>query len=155
MTRAISARQWNLAAYLDRAILGPRHLWRAAKVYDPEGILSTVPAVATTLLGVLAGQWLRERTGAGALVRGLAWAGVAGLVVGWIWGLAFPDQQVAVDQLLRRSSRRAGPCVALAACYWVIEIAGAHRLGRAVRRLRRERARALLPLDASPPSCSC
>ena len=49
----------NLAAYLDRTILGPQHLWRVARVYDPEGILSTVPAVATALLGVLTGQWLR------------------------------------------------------------------------------------------------
>src|SRR5712664_256104 len=48
----------NLAAYLDRALLGS-HLWQAAKVYDPEGILSTAPAVATALLGVLAGHWLR------------------------------------------------------------------------------------------------
>src|SRR5256712_5007352 len=37
----------NLAAWLDRAVLGP-HIWRAARVYDPEGILSTVPAVPTT-----------------------------------------------------------------------------------------------------------
>ena len=39
-------KEWNLAAYLDRALLGPQHLWRVAKVYDPEGLLSTVPAVA-------------------------------------------------------------------------------------------------------------
>ncbi|MGH7340642.1 MAG: acyltransferase family protein, partial [Candidatus Rokuibacteriota bacterium] len=49
----------NLAAYLDRALLGP-HIWQFAKVYDPEGILSTVPAVATALLGVLTGTWLRS-----------------------------------------------------------------------------------------------
>src|SRR5206468_1557825 len=59
----------NLAAWLDRAVLGP-HIWRAARVYDPEGILSTVPAVATTLLGVLVGRPLRRprRQRAGALL---------------------------------------------------------------------------------------
>ena len=48
----------NLAAYLDRLILGENHIWRFGKVYDPEGILSTLPAIATTLSGVLAGKWL-------------------------------------------------------------------------------------------------
>jgi len=45
----------NLAAYIDRAVFG-RHVWRLVPVYDPEGLLSTVPAVATTLVGVLAGH---------------------------------------------------------------------------------------------------
>ena len=44
----------NLAAWLDRAVLGP-HVLRLTRVYDPEGILSTVPAVATTLLAECAG----------------------------------------------------------------------------------------------------
>jgi len=48
----------NLAAYLDRLILGENHIWRGGKVYDPEGILSTIPAIATTISGVLTGTWL-------------------------------------------------------------------------------------------------
>src|SRR5918911_165925 len=48
----------NLAAYVDRAVLG-RHTWKP--LYDPEGILSTVPAVVTTLCGVLTGHLLRSR----------------------------------------------------------------------------------------------
>jgi predicted acyltransferase len=48
----------NLPAYLDRVLLGP-HIWRVSRVYDPEGVLSTAPAVATTLLGVLTGHWLQ------------------------------------------------------------------------------------------------
>jgi predicted acyltransferase len=48
----------NLAAYLDRTILTESHMWRSARVFDPEGILSTVPAIVTTLSGVLAGTWL-------------------------------------------------------------------------------------------------
>jgi predicted acyltransferase len=48
----------NLAAYIDRVILGENHIWRFGKVYDPEGILSTLPAIATTLSGVLTGKWL-------------------------------------------------------------------------------------------------
>lgn len=48
----------NLAAYLDRLILTEDHIWRSAKVFDPEGILSTIPAIVTTLTGVLTGTWL-------------------------------------------------------------------------------------------------
>ncbi|HMS08002.1 MAG TPA: hypothetical protein PKE66_00850 [Pyrinomonadaceae bacterium] len=48
----------NLAAYLDRLILTENHIWRAGKVFDPEGILSTLPAIATTISGVLTGTWL-------------------------------------------------------------------------------------------------
>ena len=45
----------NLAAWIDRGLL-PGHLYR--KEYDPEGLLSTLPAIATTLIGVLTGTWL-------------------------------------------------------------------------------------------------
>lgn len=51
----------NLAAYLDRLILTENHIWRAGKVFDPEGILSTLPAIATTISGVLTGTWLTSR----------------------------------------------------------------------------------------------
>jgi predicted acyltransferase len=53
----------NLAAYLDRVILTEAHMWRSAKVFDPEGILSTIPAIVTTLSGVLTGSWLLKDEG--------------------------------------------------------------------------------------------
>jgi predicted acyltransferase len=48
----------NLAHYVDRVVLG-RHNYLFTKTWDPEGIISTLPAIATTLFGVLAGQLLR------------------------------------------------------------------------------------------------
>jgi predicted acyltransferase len=51
----------NLAAYIDRIILTESHIWRFGKVYDPEGLLSTIPAIVTTLSGVLTGTWLLRR----------------------------------------------------------------------------------------------
>ncbi len=56
----INDKACNLAAYLDRLVFGENHIWRSAKVYDPEGILSTIPAIATTLSGVLTGVWLKQ-----------------------------------------------------------------------------------------------
>src|SRR5689334_29408 len=49
----------NLAAYVDYTLL-KGHLWGQSKYWDPEGILSTIPAIATVLLGVLAGHWLKS-----------------------------------------------------------------------------------------------
>lgn len=112
----------SLAGYVDRLVLGP-HIWQVAKVYDPEGVLSTLPAVATTLLGVLAGHWIRgaqpgRRVAAGLLVGGLAATGV-----GWLWGLSFP-----INKALWTSSyalfMSGLATVALAACYWSIEVRG-------------------------------
>jgi predicted acyltransferase len=50
----------HLEAYLDRLILGAKHIYSGEKVYDPEGILSTIPAIATTLIGVLCGWWIKK-----------------------------------------------------------------------------------------------
>ncbi len=59
--------------------------------WDPEGIISTLPAIATALLGVLAGVWLRRADRDDReKIRGLVLAGVAALAVGWLWHLQFP-----------------------------------------------------------------
>jgi predicted acyltransferase len=115
----------NLAGYVDRLVLGSRHIWQATRVYDPEGILSTLPATATTLLGVLAGHWVRAGQVAGRagaqIVGGLAVGGVAAAALGWLWGLSFP-----VNKPLWTSSYAllmAGlAALVLAACHWVIEV---------------------------------
>lgn len=57
---------------------------------DNEGLLSTIPAVGTALLGVLAGHWLRSPAGPWRKAAGLAGAGLAALAVGTVWSLWFP-----------------------------------------------------------------
>ncbi|MCB9299988.1 MAG: DUF5009 domain-containing protein [Lewinellaceae bacterium] len=80
----------SLVAYIDRLLL-PGRLYLG--VHDPEGILSTLPAVSTALMGVLTGNFLRdERQGLTKLRKGLM-LGAAGLVfllLGYLWGLFFP-----------------------------------------------------------------
>ena len=80
----------NLGAYVDRLFL-PGKLHRI--VYDPEGILSTIPAVATALLGVLTGQFLRLKSEKWTLPKKgimLALAGVLCLMIGLLWNMVFP-----------------------------------------------------------------
>ncbi len=76
----------NLGAWLDRTLLGG-HLWKPD--WDPEGLLSSLPAVATTLLGIAGGLWIRSRrpmSAGPALVAG----GVVLVVGGLLWGRVFP-----------------------------------------------------------------
>ena len=77
----------NLAARVDRAVFGT-HTWRPG--FDPEGLLSTLPAIATTLLGVLAAERLRSGAPRRRRVLELLAAGAAASVAGWAWGRVFP-----------------------------------------------------------------
>jgi len=114
----------SLAAYLDRAVFG-QHVWRTARVYDPEGLLSTLPAIATTLTGVLAGHWLRSGGSRRKIALGFAVAGIAGILVGELWNAWFP-----INKALWTSSyavfTAGAALLVLAACYWLVEIRG-HR----------------------------
>ena len=75
----------TIAAQVDRALIPEAHLWKQSRTWDPEGPLSTIPAVATALLGVLAARWVREQN-----VRTLAIAGALGVAAGLTWGTVFP-----------------------------------------------------------------
>jgi predicted acyltransferase len=78
----------NLANWIDRMYL-PGRKWDGD--HDPEGLLSTLPAVASCLLGVLSGLWLRDaRVSPGRRAAVLAGAGAVLLVLGLAWGVSFP-----------------------------------------------------------------
>ena len=65
----------NLTAWLDRQIFSPSHLYEHTR--DPEGLLSTIPAVATGLIGLLTGEWLRTSRTLIEKARGIAIAGIS------------------------------------------------------------------------------
>ena len=75
----------NLAAWVDNYLL-EGHLWASSKTWDPEGILSTLPALATGLAGLFAGRYLQSSPKASVLFA----AGAIALVAGTIWGWYFP-----------------------------------------------------------------
>jgi predicted acyltransferase len=79
----------SLAAWLDRAVFGA-HVWRNAGTWDPEGLLSTLPAVGTVILGVMAGRWLAQPRPRFERLVGLFAVGSILMVVGLMWNWSFP-----------------------------------------------------------------
>lgn len=110
----------NLAGWIDRKLmLG--HLYRPD--FDPEGLLSTLPAIATTLLGTITGEFLRVTTNARRKVRALVGAGIAGIAAGYAWHPWFP-----ISKPLWSSSyvlfTAGAACLLLALFWWLIEMRG-------------------------------
>jgi predicted acyltransferase len=107
----------NLAAYLDRKFFTT--LWD--KTRDPEGLLSTLPAIATALLGVFTGEWLRSKSSEQTKLRGMFLAGVLGLILGWTWGIWFPiNKKLWTSSYVLFTAGFALVCLAL--CYWATDI---------------------------------
>jgi predicted acyltransferase len=79
----------NLGAYIDRALMGG-HLWSESKTWDPEGLLSTLPAIATALIGILAGEWLRSERRSKRKVLGLLGVGAVLMLAGRLLHPYFP-----------------------------------------------------------------
>ncbi|HEX9119778.1 MAG TPA: heparan-alpha-glucosaminide N-acetyltransferase domain-containing protein [Terriglobales bacterium] len=130
----------NLAGFVDRKLMY-EHLWIAHR-FDPEGLLSTFPAIVTTLIGVFTGEWLSQAPAAshqapgeaavasrqspgGQLkrVQGMVVAGAVLMVAGEVWGRWFP-----INKNLWTSSYvlfTGGFALAvLALCYWMVEMRG-------------------------------
>ncbi|MDC0833274.1 N-acetylglucosamine related transporter NagX [Geitlerinema sp. FC II] len=114
------SREGNLVGYLDRLILGQPHLLRDG-VFDPEGLLSTLPATVTVLLGYFTGDWLRRQPTDSQTSVGLIVVGIVGAIVGSLWGSIFP-----LNKSLWTSSYvvySAGWCwLLLAILYQVVEV---------------------------------
>ena len=146
---SVSDKACNLAAWLDRLILGENHIWRGGRVYDPEGILSTIPAIVTTISGVLTGTWLTRKDESGGMkdetnhdafqqdsdssliphpsslekANGLFGVGVALLALGLIWNSYFPmNKSLWTSSYVLATTGLA--LLTLGFCYWLIDIKG-------------------------------
>ena len=113
----------TLGARLDEGLLRG-HLLHDG--WDPEGLLSTLPAIATTLAGALTGHWLRSSRPAATRVVGLACAGVAAAAVGLLM-----DRWCPINKSLWSASyvvlTAGAALIGLAACYWLIDVCGYRR----------------------------
>ena len=118
-------KEGSLPSFVDRVVFG-KHVWAQAKVYDPEGLLSTIPAIATTLIGVLTGVWLRTEKSRIEKAAGMFVAGAVCVALGWSWNSFFP-----INKALWTSSYvlfTGGLALQfLALCYWLIDIKGYRR----------------------------
>jgi len=89
--RASLQPETNLGAWLDRLLFTPAHLWSQSRTWDPEGLLGTLPAIGTTLLGILTGTWLKRKgLTEGAKVGTMLLAGILLAGGGWWWSASFP-----------------------------------------------------------------
>jgi predicted acyltransferase len=78
----------NLAFWVDRSLFSASHL--SDGTHDITGLGSTLPSIATTLLGVLTAQWLRTSHSFTKKVRNIAFAGIAAIILGRVWNITFP-----------------------------------------------------------------
>jgi predicted acyltransferase len=77
----------NLPAWLDRKLF-MGHLYDGTR--DPEGIIHTIPAIGTTLIGVWTGHWLKTKRNASQLLGAMVFFGILGMLGGELWNLWFP-----------------------------------------------------------------
>jgi predicted acyltransferase len=121
----------NLVAWLDRHIVAfTQHYFHTGRLYqtvrDPEGFLSTFPAIATTLLGILTGLWLRSeprpaahpmRSKTGALLL----SGAALVVAGYLWSPWFPfNKKLWTSSYVLLAAGLA--LLALGLIYWLLDV---------------------------------
>ena len=115
----------TLSAWIDREVFG-RHLWQASKTWDPEGLLSTLPAIGTCLLGLLAGRRLVAKDPLSERLNTLFAAGAVGMVGGLIWNWVFPiNKNLWTSSYVLFTGGMAA--VALATLTWLADLRGEKR----------------------------
>jgi predicted acyltransferase len=116
----------NLGAWIDRTVIGTAHLWSSSKTWDPEGLLGTIPAVATALTGVAAGLVLNGRRSQVEKTALFIVAGGASVAAAMVWDQRFPiNKSLWTSSYVLLSSGLAA--ILLAACYWMIDVQGRRR----------------------------
>jgi len=81
----------NFALVVDKAVLGENHLYRGYGIpFDPEGLLSTLPATGTVLLGFMTGGLINKNGKSWKTAILLVLAGAALIFAGYLWGKVFP-----------------------------------------------------------------
>lgn len=110
----------NLVAWIDNQLLAG-HLWRQTKIWDPEGLLSTLPAISTGLLGILFGTFLKSNLDKSQKTAWIFFFGNIGLMTGIIWDMYFP-----MNKALWTSSYvifTAGMALnVFGMCYWLADV---------------------------------
>ncbi len=120
----------SFANYIDKLFLPGRRYYRT---WDPEGLLSTFPALVTCLFGVFTGFWLRNETDFKKRTitreKKVAWLGIVGLVLlglGILWGFDFPiNKKIWTSSFVLVTGGLSA--IVMALFYWIIDIKGYKR----------------------------
>jgi predicted acyltransferase len=122
----------TLAAWTDRTLLDwsalgwGNHIWAETKTWDPEGLLSTIPAIATAILGLIGGRWLSGSRPLAERIAGLLAAGAIVAMAGCVWGWAFPiNKNLWTSSFVLLTGGLAA--MTLGVCMWLIDDLGIRR----------------------------
>ncbi|HZV65442.1 MAG TPA: heparan-alpha-glucosaminide N-acetyltransferase domain-containing protein [Telluria sp.] len=111
----------DVGAWVDRMLLGG-HLWVQSKTWDPEGLVSTIPALCSQLFGVLAGRWLLSRVGR---TEQTVWMLLAGLLLLWL-GAILDSVLMPINKSLWTTSfclfMTGWALVVFSAFYWLLDV---------------------------------
>lgn len=123
----------NFAAWTDRLLLDwsrfglGNHIWVGGTdasgklVFDPEGFFSTIPAIATCMLGILAGKWISQKKPLVERINGLFAVGALGMMGGLMWNWSFPiNKSIWTSSYVLFCAGMA--CVALATIMWIVDV---------------------------------
>ena len=118
----------NLGAWLDYTLL-KGHLWSSSRVWDPEGILSTLPAFGTGILGLWTGIKLRSKDQLNDNLHLIIFTGAVLLLLGYVWDMSFPiNKKIWTSSYVLFTGGMA--MLTLASLIWLIDIKGYNKWTR-------------------------
>ena len=117
----LNTKDGTLSAWLDRTVFGVNHLWVGSHTWDPEGILSTIPAIGTCILGVIAGKWIASDRPLLERIVALFSIGAMLMVAGLVWNWVFPINKNLWTSSFVLFTAGMG-AVTLATCMWLIDV---------------------------------
>ncbi|MDB5154938.1 MAG: hypothetical protein JWR54_3689 [Mucilaginibacter sp.] len=114
----------NMGAWIDRLIFTPNHLWAETHTWDPEGLLGTIPAVATGLFGMRLGAWIKRKDRPDSIkVSWMFTYGTISVMVALVWDLFFPiNKALWTSSFVLYTGGLA--TIGLALSYWLIDVQG-------------------------------
>lgn len=117
----------TMAAWWDRFLLDwsrvglGNHIWSGSVTWDPEGTFSTLPAIATTMLGTIAGTWIADERPIADRLMALFSAGALGMMTGLMWNWSFPiNKNIWTSSYVVFTAGVA--CVTLATIVWIVDV---------------------------------
>lgn len=119
----LSDKLCNLASYIDRSVLGENHIWDQSPAIDPEGLLSTIGAIVTTVAGTVSAGWMKNAAEPKRKLGGLLLTGAASALIGWLWAFWYPlNKTLWTGSYVLLTAGLAA--ILLATLYWLMDVKG-------------------------------